>query len=855
MAEALKVKISSDSSEFRGDIDKNIKKMQELSSKYKEVNDKLSSRGPEDFAKTLSKALEKNNEQLEKAKQKLTNLEEAYNKQAAKAHELSKGDDNDAYDKALQKQQQLETKMLSAKEEVNKLEEQSAQITAQTTNEYNAQTEALKAQAEELKNSFNILDAINNQDMKYAGTYSFFDGLKKKAKDVGSWLGDAFKEAGSKLGDIFKGIGSKVGAFLSSGKDGQGIELFKKGSFQEANNGFKSLTGLAGKFGLAMFGAQTAFTLIRKAVSQILEDNTQLSNTISSIWNGLVSAITPVVNAIVSVLATALNYIIAMINAIASLDVLGLMSKANKKANAKSSSGSSSKQNQQYSFDTAETLQKSSGGGSSGTSIEDSYLKNVELSGDLLRYAEKLKAIWADIQQIGANLWEGIKEGLQYMNSGERILQVCKNLIDAFLDDIKACTEATVEWSAKLDFGPLFDSVATALESLEPILTAIGDAAVWIYTNAILPIATWIIENGIPEFLNTVASVLDVVNTALEQMKEPLQYIWDNFISPIATTIGDVIINAFKQIQEYMDKLGTWLSDHPEFVEFVTLVGSLVGIVTALVAGFELVSAAVGVFASVLTSPIVIIAAIIAAIGLLLVYFGDIDAAVDNLKLVFQGLTDFITGVFTGNWDLAWQGCLEIFEGFSGLLDNLCDAIVNMFESMGIDISGVIDGIKQIASGLVEFIAGVFTGDWKKAWEGVKDIFKGLWNGIISLLESAINWIVDGINKISFDVPSWVPVIGGKQFGFNISHASLPRLAQGAVIPPNKEFLAVLGDQTRGNNIETPEALLRQVVQEESGSQEINIVANGDMAQLIKLLRFKLQEEDKRVGSSLVVGG
>ncbi len=118
-----------------------------------------------------------------------------------------------------------------------------------------------------------------------------------------------------------------------------------------------------------------------------------------------------------------------------------------------------------------------------------------------------------------------------------------------------------------------------------------------------------------------------------------------------------------------------------------------------------------------------------------------------------------------------------------------------------------------------------------------------------------MNWIIDKLNTLSFDIPDWVPSLGGKHFGFNIPQCQIPRLAKGAVIPPNKEFLAVLGDQTRGTNIETPEALLRQVVQEESGSQEINIVANGDMAQLIKLLRFKLQEEDKRVGSSLVVGG
>lgn len=777
MAEALRIKISGDSSEFRGDIDKDIKKLNELSNKYKEVTNKLSARGSEDFGKALGKALEKVNAQLDKAKAKVQSLEDAFNRQSAKSQEIWKSQGNtEAYQKSLEKQEQIESRLHQAVVEVNRLEQESANITKKTTDEYNAQTEALKKQAESLKTNFNIQDAILKQDMKDNGTYSFFDGLKKKVSDIGSWIGTTFKS-------------------LFSGNSSGGVEVFKKGNIEEASGGLKNLTGLAGKFGLALFGAQTAFTLIKKAVSEILEDNTQLANTMSSIWNGLVAAITPVVNSLVQTLATALNYVLAIVNTITGLDVLGLMNKANKKANAKKNSSSgSSKQNQQYSFDTAETLQKNEGAsGTSGTSITDSYLKNIELSGELLKYANKLKAIWGDILKINKNLWAGIKEGLEYMDSGERILQVCKDIIDGFLDDIKACTEATVEWSEQLNFGPLFDGVASVMEEIEPILSNIGDMAVWIYQNAILPIASWFVENGIPEVLNTIASILGVISTVIDQMKEPLKWVYENIISPIVSTVGDTLISVLQTIQDYMDKLGTWLSEHPEFVEFVTLLGSIVGIVAAIAAGFTAAAAAVGVFATILSSPITIIAAIIAAIGVLLIHMGTMNEMIDNLKLILQGVLDFVTGVFTG--------------------------------------------------------------DWKKAWEGVKNIFKGLWNGIVTLLESAINFIVDGINTLAFDVPDWVPLIGGTHFSFDIPRASLPRLAKGAVIPPNKEFLAVLGDQTRGKNIETPESLLREIVQEESGSQEINIVANGDMAQLINLLKLKLQEEDRRVGSSLVVGG
>lgn len=140
---------------------------------------------------------------------------------------------------------------------------------------------------------------------------------------------------------------------------------------------------------------------------------------------------------------------------------------------------------------------------------------------------------------------------------------------------------------------------------------------------------------------------------------------------------------------------------------------------------------------------------------------------------------------------------------------------------------------------MIDFIVGVFTGDWQRAWDGIKGIFTGVWNGIVGTLEGAvnliikgINWLISQLNKVSFSVPDWVPAIGGSRFGFNIpsiSQISIPRLAAGAVIPPNREFMAVLGDQPRGNNIEAPEDLIRKIVREESGG-------NGEIVALLQEL-------------------
>lgn len=191
----------------------------------------------------------------------------------------------------------------------------------------------------------------------------------------------------------------------------------------------------------------------------------------------------------------------------------------------------------------------------------------------------------------------------------------------------------------------------------------------------------------------------------------------------------------------------------------------------------------------------------------------DLEKMKESVVQIMTGIKEFVFGIF----DLISDGVMSLLDKFDELTDGKLRAIVDLAKSI---VSAGIEGIKTIFGGLTEFIAGVFTGDWKKAWEGIKDIFRGIWNTIVGILEAAVNliirgvnWIVDQLNKIHFDIPDWVPLVGGKSFGVNISHVNelkIPRLAQGAVIPPNKEFLAVLGDQTSGTNVEAPLSTIQQ---------------------------------------------
>lgn len=258
---------------------------------------------------------------------------------------------------------------------------------------------------------------------------------------------------------------------------------------------------------------------------------------------------------------------------------------------------------------------------------------------------------------------------------------------------------------------------------------------------------------------------------------------------------------------------------------------------------------------------------------------------INGVKETLQGFIDFFAGIFTGDTERTAKGIEGIFSGLKGVIGSVIDGIRDwlnglldwidkktngklkplitgikaivtaVFGNIKQTVGNIIDDIKTIFSGLIKFISGVFSGDFDKAWEGIKDIFKGIWNTIIDLLNGAINiiikglnWLIKQMNKISFDVPSWVPFVGGKSIGVNIDYISenvLPRLAKGAVIPANDEFLAVLGDQTHGNNIEAPEGLIRKIVREESGgSGEVHVTIVLDSVTGKKLFETVVRENN-----------
>ena len=280
-----------------------------------------------------------------------------------------------------------------------------------------------------------------------------------------------------------------------------------------------------------------------------------------------------------------------------------------------------------------------------------------------------------------------------------------------------------------------------------------------------------------------------------------------------------------------------------------------------------------------------LIAGFVAALVALVSFTGHGEELIQGLKKIIDGFGKFFKGVFTGDLKLAAEGAKQIWAGlkqtWNAIVNSIKDAwsafitwlqgknpaLAAIFETIGKLFSDQYNAWKKILSGLITFLTGVFTGDWKKAWNGVLDILKGVWNLIVGTVEGAINFIIDGINllisalnKIHFEVPDWVPLVGGKSFGINItpvSRVSLPRLASGAVIPPNREFMAVLGDQKSGTNIETPLSTMVQAFKQAmnetggAGARQMTIVLQLDRRELGRAIYQLNNEETQRVGVRL----
>lgn len=241
-------------------------------------------------------------------------------------------------------------------------------------------------------------------------------------------------------------------------------------------------------------------------------------------------------------------------------------------------------------------------------------------------------------------------------------------------------------------------------------------------------------------------------------------------------------------------------------------------------------------------------------------FLDDIFLKSGLLKSGFEALLTFVGGVFVVGITLAIDTILIPFKLF--------------FEY----IQGMVSGIIKIFTGIIEFITGVFTLNWEQAWTGVKDIFAGIWdvlstviktpiNAIILVIESFVNLVITGINaiigalnKLSVTIPDWVPEFGGQTWGINIKKAkeiTIPRLQTGIDFVPSDYFPAYLDYGERVLTKEENRDYMANQQMNNNGEIRMNqtiIVQVGD-EEVAKVVIDKLDDISKTNGKPITIGG
>lgn len=252
----------------------------------------------------------------------------------------------------------------------------------------------------------------------------------------------------------------------------------------------------------------------------------------------------------------------------------------------------------------------------------------------------------------------------------------------------------------------------------------------------------------------------------------------------IAKLAGKVppIINALQKVFDFAKKIFSFIKKYQDIIvfvgSFVLSLGTIVVIMGKLaktVKAFKTIALMTKGVLSLTTFGIVALSiSALIAVGVLL--WKNWDKIKEKLKAFAQ----YIVSEF-----------LAIKNKITETVSKVIDFISSVFPNLGESIKARIEAIKQIFSGLITFITGVFSGDWSKAWEGIKEIFAGIFNRLASILLAPfnlaidiINKIIDKINGISFDMPDWLPdwLGGGKTLSVDIPKIGgidIPKFATG----------------------------------------------------------------------------
>lgn len=521
--------------------------------------------------------------------------------------------------------------------------------------------------------------------------------------------------------------------------------------------------------------------------------------------------------------------------------------------------------------------------------------------------------IGSEIAQIGGNLAVAFADVFSVFG-GETAQQITADLIGIFAEIGMVLTETAAKLGRDIlnmiaqPFIDNKDILKSAIEGSLGVIETVTSGVLTVVQNLSDAISRLYDEHVKPFFdsiANGLSSIFGTLITGYNTYVLPvLQGLAEQFKGLLEGPLGDAILKIEAFLGKLIDSLKLlWESVLVPLINWI--IANLLPVVAKII---DVVG----------TTAIKVLESLIKIIG---------DVA-DTLS----GIIDFLVGVFTGDWELAWQGIKEIADGawsfikdvvsgaweiiktvtkgalsiiksiistawnaikaltstiwnaikktLSGLWNSLKSTASTVFNAIKTKVVSVWDSVKNktsqvwenvttFVSNKVEAIKNAITNKFNAARDAVKSAFEGIVNFIkvpinkaISIVNSAVGMINNAIGGIesAFSFGPWsVPTpFGTKTIGFHATFprvSTIPYLASGAVIPPRSEFLAVLGDQKKGNNLEAPESLLRQIVREESGKGQgdgntYNVTVNASGRKLLDIIISEAEMRRNRNGKN-----
>ena len=533
---------------------------------------------------------------------------------------------------------------------------------------------------------------------------------------------------------------------------------------------------------------------IRQKFSQVLAQNDEAAAAVSRLKGAFNTLATPLINAVIPALVSVLNFITKIVTAIIMI-ISKLTGKSfadlqgdAKKADKKAKGAGGGKGSTFASFDTINQLDANSGGANAANSLAD-----LDAAYNLTELTdEEFQKILKTVGLIGAGMlaWTYRKE-----------------IFDALRNTLSAITDYFA-----MHPGLLEKIVGYAMVLVGAFLLIKNYAKAW--TNGI----DW------DNFAGMLGGILLIVaGLAIA-------------VGPVAAgfaALGAGIALMALAVKDMLENGINWPNLATMITGVALAVGGLYVALGPVAAGWAAIAGGV-------------VMVIMAVKDML-----DQGPTLQNTLLLIAGSISIIIGLLmTGHSTLA-------------IVAGAIMAVVAIAATAGGEGENILAHLKEAVDAFKEFFTKIFAGDIEGALESLKNGFKGLGNvcidifeGIVKAAIKAVNKVIEAINKVKFGpIPDWVPIIGGKDFSLNIptipTEWSLPRLATGAVIPPNRQFAAVLGDQKAGTNIEAPLDTIVDAFRAVQGEQQINIRFTGSLAELARILAPEINVANNRTGRPL----